>query len=577
MINTIRIGILGGGPSSLFMFKRFVDAADKRFSIHIFEKNNVLGAGMPYSSDGALDEHVTNVSGNEIPELVTSLSDWVCRQPKDTLDKYRIKPADFNDYKVLPRLLFGQYLTAQYNMLLQKAKDLGLDVKVHYRTMVADINDLPDQNLIIVTTDKGDTYQFDKVVVSTGHNWPRHHEGDVLNWFDAPYPPQKIALKLNGPVAIKGSSLTAIDALRTLSRYNGDYEKDADGILHYTLKRESENFRMVMHSRNGLLPAVRFHLEDSHLSKDNTLSPEEIAQNRKENNGFLSLDYVFEGDFKKAFKSKRPDFYEQMRDLSMEQFVEAMMGLRENADPFELIKAEYVEAERSIKQRKSVYWKEMLAILSFAMNYPAKHFSAEDMLRLQKTLMPLISVVIAFVPQSSVEEILALHQAGVLAMVTVGADSSVDPVKTGGAIYNYTDEDGNEHHDFYETFVDCVGQPHFDVDKFPYETLTAKKTVAPAKLLFQDSATGLEQMNTGNRKVETDGKGNYYLNVPGIAINDSFQVTDGYGALNERLYMMAVPYIGGYNPDYSGLDFCEAASETIMNNILNHEPSAAAV
>lgn len=35
------------------------------------------------------------------------------------------------------------------------------------------------------------------------------------------------------------------------------------------------------------------------------------------------------------------------------------------------------------------------------MNYPAKHFSAEDMLRLQKTLMLLIAVVIAFVPQSS--------------------------------------------------------------------------------------------------------------------------------------------------------------------------------
>jgi hypothetical protein len=24
---------------------------------------------------------------------------------------------------------------------------------------------------------------------------------------------------------------------------------------------------------------------------------------------------------------------------------------------------------------------------------------------------------------------------------------------------------------------------------------------------------------------------------------------------------MALPYIGGFNPDYSGLDFCEQASE----------------
>jgi len=31
--------------------------------------------------------------------------------------------------------------------------------------------------------------------------------------------------------------------------------------------------------------------------------------------------------------------------------------------------------------------------------------------------------------------------------------------------------------------------------------------------------------------------------------------------------MMAVPYIGGYNPDGSGLDFCEQASENIMQCI----------
>jgi hypothetical protein len=56
--------------------------------------------------------------------------------------------------------------------------------------------------------------------------------------------------------------------------------------------------------------------------------------------------------------------------------------------------------------------------------------------------------------------------------------------------------------------------------------------------------------------------------VSGITINDSFQAVDEYGALNERIYVMAVPYIGGYNPDYSGLDFCEAASESISESIL---------
>ena len=60
----------------------------------------------------------------------------------------------------------------------------------------------------------------------------------------------------------------------------------------------------------------------------------------------------------------------------------------------------------------------------------------------------------------------------------------------------------------------------------------------------------------------------YYLRVPGIAINDNYQVVDDFGAFNKRIYMMAVPYIGGFNPDYSGLDFCEAASNRIAKSIL---------
>jgi hypothetical protein len=35
--------------------------------------------------------------------------------------------------------------------------------------------------------------------------------------------------------------------------------------------------------------------------------------------------------------------------------------------------------------------------------------------------------------------------------------------------------------------------------------------------------------------------------------------------------LMAVPYIGGYNPDYSGLDFSEAASALIIKSIVKVE------
>lgn len=521
---------------------------------------------MPYSAEGANDEHITNVSGNEIPPLVTSLDEWVRTAPKDTLDKYHMEARRFNEYKVLPRLLFGQYLSTQFSLLQKEAKAKGISFTVHYNSTVTDIKDRPDTQDVMVEVNGSEKFIADRVVICTGHNWPQRNEGRVPGYFDSPYPPVKLAQQLNHAVAIRGSSLTAVDAIRTLSRYNGTFIKDKNDKLEYKLMDQSSGFKMVMHTRSGMLPAVRFHLEDSHLSNDSLLTKEEIRRHIEQNNGFLSLDYIFEMDFKLPIKAKEPEFYEEIKGLKLEEFVDRMMALRERLDAFQLLRAEYAEAEKSIRQRRSVYWKEMLGVLSFALNYPAKCLSAEDMLRLQTSLAPLISIVIAYIPQSSCEEILALHTAGVLELVTVGDDSRVEPQETKGAIYFYTDEEGAEKQEYFETFVDCIGQPHLSFTDLPFESLLKDRTVSPATLRFRSPQEAMNSMEEG-KPVVMDASGNYYLQVTGIAINDNFQVVDAYGAFNERLYMMAVPYIGGYNPDYSGLDFGEEASKLIVQKI----------
>jgi hypothetical protein len=252
--------------------------------------------------------------------------------------------------------------------------------------------------------------------------------------------------------------------------------------------------------------------------------------------------------------------------MSIEEFVRAMMVLRERLDPFQLLSAEYAEAAQSIKRKESIYWKEMLGVLSFAMNYPAKYLSAEDMQRLQHTLIPLISIVIAYVPQSSCEELLALNNAGMLSMIPVGDDSEVEPEHTkGGATYHYTDERGERKSVHYKTYIDCVGQPHLSYKEFPFKSMLKDETISPARIKFRSAEQGMN--SAAKEKIESDGA--YYLSVPGIAINDCFQVIDKYGAYNNRIYIMAVPYIGGFNPDYSGLDFCQEASKRITKSMLS--------
>lgn len=562
-----RIAILGGGPGGLFMYKRLIESENKDLEIHIFERKGYLGAGMPYSPEGANDEHITNVSDNEIPEIFNSISEWVKTAPEDLLSRFKIIPEKFNEYKVLPRLFFGAYLSAQFKLLREKAKKEGILTYIHLDTEVTNLFDHPEKCEVKVETAHKNLSSFDHVIICTGHNWPKKFEGEIPGYYDSPYPPAKLAQKLNHAIAIKGSSLTAIDAIRTLARNNGKFTENTNGKLIFTLNADSPDFKIVMHSRNGLLPAVRFHLEDSHLGKNGLLSKTELSCHLKENGGFISLDFVFEKNFKEMFVEKEPEFYAQIKDMSLETFVEAMMNKREKADAFDLFKKEYEEAEKSIKKRESIYWKEMLAVLSFAMNYPAKYLSAEDMQRLQKVLMPLISIVIAFVPQRSCRDLMALHDAGLLSLLAVGDESEVVPVKAGGAEYNYTDEDNKKVSQYFQTFIDCVGQPHLSFTEFPFQGLIDHGTVSPAVLRFRSKEKGEDEIKKGNELVGKDRNGQYFMKVPGITINDSFQVTNQDGIANERIYIMAVPYIGGYNPDYSGIDFSEAASLEVMKRI----------
>jgi len=562
--NMETIAIIGAGPSGLFMLKNLLKHSKQNRVISIFEKKQNLGAGMPYSEEGANVEHVTNVSANEIPELVTSVAEWLEGVPADVLDFYKINANHLNEYKVLPRLLFGSYLEAQFHLLLLAAERSGVTINLYLNATITDIKDSASSNIVKISLENGDHFEFNRVVICTGHSWPKNLEGKIDGYFDSPYPPAKLKFKANHPVAIKGSSLTAIDAIRTLSRFNGNYFLNEDKELQFEKNADSPEFKIVMHSRSGLLPAVRFHLEDSHLASNYLLSDREIEEHIQNNEGFLSLDYIFDQDFKKILLERDPNLYATIASMKLEEFTETMLNYREGFDAFELLRQEYENAARSINRKESIYWKELLAILSFALNYPAKYLAAEDMMRLQKSLMPLISVVIAFVPQTSAAELLALHQAGVLEIIAVGEDSEVVENSSGGINYNYIDETGTQSV-YYKTFVNCVGQPHLSIDSFPFKGL-CDGTITPATLKFKNKDTGKKAI--GENKNVFKSNEDFLLNVPGIRINDDFQVVGDDGKANDRIFVMVVPYIGGYNPDYSGLDFCEEASGRIANALL---------
>lgn len=229
--NKIKIAIIGGGPSGLFMYKRLIEEVDSEYSIDIFEKNDKLGAGMPYSIHGANEEHITNVSGNEVPKLVTDISEWIRTVDESILHAYGMSAENFHNYKVLPRLLFGQYLTAQFKMLQDSAAKLRIETNVYYNAEVTDIRDDRGAGKVSVYSG-GQCFIYDRVIICSGHHWPSKYERRFKGCFDSPYPPSKFSSVKHAVIAIKGASLTAIDAIRTLARQHGVFDRINDQVIY---------------------------------------------------------------------------------------------------------------------------------------------------------------------------------------------------------------------------------------------------------------------------------------------------------------------------------------------------------
>ena len=75
------IAVIGSGPTALYLFQyiwEHIDVLKNRMDrITIFEKESIIGAGMPYSSSNNDIYNLANISSEEIPMLHESLGDWL--------------------------------------------------------------------------------------------------------------------------------------------------------------------------------------------------------------------------------------------------------------------------------------------------------------------------------------------------------------------------------------------------------------------------------------------------------------------------------------------------------------------
>jgi uncharacterized NAD(P)/FAD-binding protein YdhS len=602
--DTLRIAIIGGGPSGMYSLSEILKrletkpaAADAQCTVHLYEKGKYWGAGMPYNPDWTNPEHMTNIDCGEVPAAVHVPHEWLLSQADEWHAERKINRNNLREDYLMTRTVMGEYLRAQMDALFEKCREQQVEVVLHIECEVTDVipNDTATEFTVVdrknsdAEKDTADDCHatVDHVVLATGHMWPVHYESEIQNYFDSPWPASKLEACKGLSVGLLGSSLSAVDVVVTLALMHGRFERSSTAAhekksvnkgdkpaasLRYVVNGpESDNFKITLHSRHGLLPNLRTYCDSGMYDTHRYVDEKTLEQHMASNEGFLSLDFIFDKGYREPMKELDSGLYAVIKDMSVEEFVKHVYRVRQKEGPFTLMRREYQESQRSLAEQKPIHWKDVLENLSYTIGFHAKHLSAEDMLRFRHYLMPLVSIIVASLPLEAAEKLLAMHDAGWLDIVRVGFQSHIEhDAERPGARVVYHDDRNVEKTLEYGAFVNCVGQERIDSTTFPFQSMVKAGVITEGTLPFRSHhkmKKVLKQMSLPDDDILPSDEYVAELDAHAVAIDDRFRPLDADGNANRRVTVLASSFLAGLVPDHPGLPYCQEIASTAADNI----------
>ena len=573
--SSLSLAIIGSGPSAIYLLKHLLDHLDRLDPpprrISIYEQSRIMGMGMPYSPATTDIHNLSNISSEELPELVQPFADWLRKQDSATLEELGVE-GEIDEGEVYPRLALGRYLQAQYVALLFRLRDAGVEVHEFPGCHIADIRQEADGSCTLVT-DTGSLHSCDRVVIATGHHWPEEDEPERGHYV-SPWPIQKLLPEdgkhFNFPIGMLGASLSAFDVVSSLSHRHGTFVEEDSGRLHFDPHPGTEMFRIVMHSSQGRLPHLQFAQERPlreiyrHVSREDLLA---LVHAR----GFLRLERYFDQvcrpTLMKAFsKDGMPELVALLDDpaFHLRDFVEKMTDNHDYADAFKVMRDEMTEARESVLNDKPIHWKEYMDDLMYTLNFHAELLPAEDHLTLAKEVMPFLMNVIAAMPLPSAEIMLALHDAGKLDIVS-GKVEIAEKQPRGDRTRVTVTEGRKETVSDYEMFIDCGGQKPLEIGDYPFPSLVRHGRVRRAAAPFADERNADMLVPEEQRdKVTTNDQGRTAYFIGGLDIDPAYRLIGADGKADARLYEISFPLTSGLRPYSYGLQACNETARLLV-------------
>lgn len=570
-----KIAIVGSGATAIYLLKHLMDNTDvlkKHITeISIFEKGDILGMGMPYNPNTTDLYNLSNIASEELPELITPFADWLEDQDKKTLKALGLADEKISKSDVYNRLAMGQYLQAQYKIIIKKLSDAGIVVREFPNSKVVDIEYQAKPQEVTLRITDGTTHTFHKVVVATGHVWTE--EDNVgAGHYASPWPIQKILPKEgtfhNFKIGTLGASLSAFDVVSSLSRRHGKFTTDQDGKMTFHSAEGAEDFCIAMHDAHGWLPHLQYEQEEPmreiyrHVNRDELFGMLDA-------DGYLRIETFFDKVCRpaliKAFKKdKMPDMAEKMAEQSftLTDFVEEMSDKHEFSNAFEGMRFEMQEAKNSVETKKPIHWKEVVDDLMYALNFHAELMPAEDHLLFHREVMPFLMNVIAAMPLPSGNLLLALYDVGKLEVVTGYATLAVEQ-KKGMTTVNVKDGEATYPID-YRMFIHCGGQKPVGLEDYPFQSLVKKGVVRRASARFIDPEQAEALLKTDKKDLVRKEQGSYCYYTGGLEIDASYRVIGKDDKPNDCIHDITFTHTSGSRPYSYGLQACSATSQILV-------------
>ena len=575
-----KVAIIGSGPTCIYILKQISDQSEV-FKSHIgaiiiFEKSNNAGMGMPYNPDTTDIYNLSNISSEEIPLLEESFADWLKDQSKDFLKDLNVTEFPISKSKVYSRLALGNYMKVQFDQIVEKLNNQGISMIITPGVNIVDI--VLGQNAKQVTLIDSATVEhqgFDKVIISTGHIWAEPDRPEH-GYYASPWPIQKILPDVNSfynfTIGTLGASLSAFDVVNSLAHRHGSFQKIEEG-LNFKLYKNAEDFKLVMHSAEGWLPHLQYEQEKPmreiyrHTTRDEMLSLIDTS-------GFLPLSDFFDKVCRPALieaaekdgNTKLKELLSQT-DFGIKEFIDHQEDKHEYVNSFEGMRKEVVVAKEKINSNKPTHWMETLDDLMYCLNFHAELISAEDFLFYRKKMMPFLMSVIAALPLSSANILLALYDAGCITIKTGMVDIMENPSKDGKTIIKVSNTDEKTETFEYSLFINCAGQGNIEFEDYPFPTLLKDNIVRKARTKFKSSRDSSLIRNVNKKEEVLENESETYLYTGGIDIDSGYRIIDSEGIPSSIISDVSFIHTSGCRPYSYGLQACNATSAILIEQL----------